>query len=189
MSELATQRQINRGYDDGLARSVEFVLTPLFLGAVGFGLDAWLGTRPLLAIALGLLGAVGIFVKMWLGYDREMRRHEADASWRRSPAARAEAAEAGGVTPAAHPTGPNVATSAESTAATRAVAPAAGTAARPSGPPRPGYVSALAATFRFFRNQADTGRGTAAVRARGVIAGPGPSAPAVRGDDDRGGGS
>lgn len=174
MSDLAAQRQINRGYDDGLARAIEFVLTPLFLGGIGFGLDAWLGTRPLLAIVLGLLGVVGVFVKMWLGYDREMRRHEADAAWRRSPAARAEAASAGAIA-AAHPVEPS--------------APAATGAARPSGPPRPGYVSALAATLRFFRNQADTGRGTAALRARGVIPGPGLASPALRGDDDRGDGS
>ena len=88
MSDLAAQRQINRGYDDGLARAIEFVLTPLVLGAIGFGLDGWLGTRPLFTIGLGVLGVVGIFVKMWLGYDREMRSHEAEGAWRRSPAER-----------------------------------------------------------------------------------------------------
>ena len=61
-------------------------------------------------------------------------------------------------------------------------------ATRPSRQPMPGYLSALAATFRFFRNQADTGRGTAALQARGVIPGPGPAV-APGGDDDRGGGS
>lgn len=183
MSDLAAQRQINRGYNDGFARSVEFVLTPLFLGAIGFGLDAWLGTRPLLAIVLGLLGVVGVFVKMWLGYDREMQRHEADASWRRSPAARAEAADAAA---AATPAAVTATPATPATPATTATTPARAT--RPSGPPMPGYMSALAATFRFFRNQADTGRGTAALQARGVIPGPGPSVATAR-DDDRGGGS
>jgi hypothetical protein len=29
-------------------------------------------------LALGAFGAAGIVVKLWLGYDREMRKHEAE---------------------------------------------------------------------------------------------------------------
>jgi hypothetical protein len=146
VSDLAAQRQINRGYDDGLARAIEFVLTPLVLGAIGFGLDAWLGTRPLFTISLGVLGVVGIFVKMWLGYDREMRGHEAEGAWRGSPAERERAA---GEAPAA-------AAVAELSAVRRPSA-----RAEAEAPPlsRPGYISAIAAGMRFFRNQATTPHG------------------------------
>lgn len=78
MSDLATRRQINRGYDDGMARAIEIVVTPLIFGGIGFLLDGWLDTRPAFTIGLGIFGVVGIFAKLWLGYDREMRRHESE---------------------------------------------------------------------------------------------------------------
>ncbi|HKH04963.1 MAG TPA: AtpZ/AtpI family protein [Acidimicrobiales bacterium] len=77
MSDLAARRQINRGYDDGLARAIELVVTPLIFGGIGFLVDGRLGTRPAFTIGLGIFGVVGIFAKLWLGYDREMRAHEA----------------------------------------------------------------------------------------------------------------
>jgi len=82
--DLAARRQLNRGYNDGLTRAVEIVGTPLLLGWVGFLLDGWLGIRPALTLVLGLVGVSGIFVKLWLGYDREMREHESKAVWARS---------------------------------------------------------------------------------------------------------
>jgi len=75
--DLAAKRQLNRGYGDGLSRAIEIVLTPVILGFLGSLIDGWLGTRPAFMIGLVVLGAVGIFVKLWIGYDREMRVHEA----------------------------------------------------------------------------------------------------------------
>jgi hypothetical protein len=144
MSDLAARRQLNRGYDDGMTRALEIVLTPLFLGGIGFALDAWLGTRPVLTITLGVLGVVGIFVKMWLGYDREMRAHEAEGAWRGTPAAAGE------------PQADEAAATVPTWQGVRRPAP------RPDASPalaRPGYVTAVAATFRFLRNQVDTRKG------------------------------
>jgi hypothetical protein len=84
--DLAARRQLNRGYSDGLSRAVEIVVTPLLFGYVGHLLDGWLGIRPVLTIVLAALAVTGLFVKLWLGYDREMRRHEAGAVWARSQA-------------------------------------------------------------------------------------------------------
>jgi hypothetical protein len=81
--DLAARRQLNRGYNDGLTRAVEIVGTPLLLGYVGFLIDGWLGIRPALTLVLGIVGVSGIFVKLWLGYDREMRELEAKAAWAR----------------------------------------------------------------------------------------------------------
>jgi hypothetical protein len=181
VSDLAAQRQVNRGYDDGLSRAIELVLTPLFLGGIGFALDAWLGTRPFLAIGLGVAGVVGIFVKLWLGYDREMRAHEAEAPWRRSPAERAAAATEAPAPAAASVPGP---------AAAPVPAPAGAHPTAPS-PVRPGYVSALAATLRYFRNQAATGKATTradaivAPRAAGPVR-PAPAAPPTPALDEQG---
>jgi hypothetical protein len=60
-----------------MARAIELVVTPLIFGGIGFLLDGWLDTRPAFTIGLGVFGVVGIFAKLWLGYDREMREHEA----------------------------------------------------------------------------------------------------------------
>ena len=83
MSDLRARQQLNRGYNDGLARGMEIVLTPLLLGGLGWLLDGWLGTDPFLALILGLLGAVGIFYKLKLGYDRKMVDEESGKPWTR----------------------------------------------------------------------------------------------------------
>jgi Putative F0F1-ATPase subunit Ca2+/Mg2+ transporter len=79
--DLAARRQLNRGYNDSLSRAVEIVATPLLFGWVGYLIDGWIGIRPVLTLVLATVGVAGIFVKMWLGYDRQMREHEARAVW------------------------------------------------------------------------------------------------------------
>lgn len=98
MFDLASRRQLNRGYSDGLSRAVEIVATPLLFGYVGYLLDGWAGIRPVLTIVLATLGVSGVFVKLWLGYDREMREHEAGAVWarRQRPAGDAPPGEGAG---------------------------------------------------------------------------------------------
>jgi hypothetical protein len=99
--DLAARRQLNRGYNDGLTRAVEIVGTPLLLGYLGFLIDGWVGIRPAMTLVLGIVGISGIFVKLWLGYDREMREHEAKAAWARPEAA----ADAGRISDGAPPGG------------------------------------------------------------------------------------
>jgi hypothetical protein len=95
--DLAARRQLNRGYNDGLTRAVEIVGTPLLLGYIGYVADGWLGIRPVLTLVFGILGVSGIFAKLWLGYDREMRELEAKATWARpQPAAEGDAPPGGG---------------------------------------------------------------------------------------------
>jgi F0F1-type ATP synthase assembly protein I len=85
--DVRAKQQLNRGYSDGLARGMEIMLTPLIFGGIGWLLDGWLGTAPFLAVGLGLFGAAGIFVKMKLGYDRQMTEAEAGKPWNRIDAA------------------------------------------------------------------------------------------------------
>jgi F0F1-type ATP synthase assembly protein I len=81
--DVRAKQQLNRGYSDGLARGFELVVAPLIMGAIGWLLDAWFGTEPFLAIGLGVFGVAGVFVKLWTGYDREMRVVEAGKPWAR----------------------------------------------------------------------------------------------------------
>lgn len=87
MFDLRAKQQLNRGYSDGMARGMEIVLTPLILGAIGWLLDGWLGTGHLLALVLGVLGVVGVFTKLKLGYDRQMIEAEAGKPWTRGTSA------------------------------------------------------------------------------------------------------
>ena len=87
MFDVRAKQQLNRGYSDGLARGFELVVAPLVMGGIGWLLDRWLGTGPFLAIAFGVLGVLGIFAKLWLGYDKEMSAVQDGKPWTRGAAA------------------------------------------------------------------------------------------------------
>jgi F0F1-type ATP synthase assembly protein I len=65
------------------AGSYELVVSPLILALIGFGLDRWLGTTPVLTILAAVVGLAGAVVKIYYGYAAEMDRHDADAPWSR----------------------------------------------------------------------------------------------------------
>jgi F0F1-type ATP synthase assembly protein I len=81
--DLRAKQQLNRGYSDGMARGMEVVAAPLLLGVFGRLVDGWAGTDPVFTLLLGLLGAAGIFVKLKLGYDKQMAQAEAGKPWKR----------------------------------------------------------------------------------------------------------
>ena len=93
MFDLAMRRKINRGFDDGFTRAVEIVVTPVLLGFFGSLIDGWLGTRPGFTIGLAIVGVCGIFAKLWLGYDREMKLEEAKLPGAQRPVADQAAGE------------------------------------------------------------------------------------------------
>ena len=77
MERSRQKRELNRGLGDAVVNSFEFAATvAIFVGA-GWLLDRWLGTTPWLMIVLAVLALVGLFAKLWYGYDAEMTRQEA----------------------------------------------------------------------------------------------------------------
>lgn len=86
MSRLDEQRDLNRGFGDGMSRAFEFAATPLVFGLLGHGVDLLLGTTPWFAIGLALFAVAGMFLRVWFGYDHEMRAHESGAAWSRDRA-------------------------------------------------------------------------------------------------------
>ena len=80
-------KALNRGYGDALGRGLELALTVLVMVGLGLLVDRMLGTAPLFAIVFTVVGFAGITVKLWLGYDLEMRKHESDAVWNRKDGA------------------------------------------------------------------------------------------------------
>lgn len=71
------RRALNQGFADALSRAVELAITPVIFGFLGWLLDRWLGTAPILMLALGLFTAVYLGWRMMAGYDSAMREHEA----------------------------------------------------------------------------------------------------------------
>jgi F0F1-type ATP synthase assembly protein I len=63
--------------------SYELVLSPVILALIGYGLDGWLGTRPVLTVIAAIVGLVGAAARLVYGYNAEMAEHERDAPWAR----------------------------------------------------------------------------------------------------------
>jgi F0F1-type ATP synthase assembly protein I len=73
-----------RGLGDGLSLAIEFVAVPLIFAVVGFGLDRWFGTGPLLAVVLGAVGFVGVLLRTYYAYLARMEYEEEGKPWTRS---------------------------------------------------------------------------------------------------------
>lgn len=66
------------GSEDGLAKAIEIVVTPVLFAVAGFGLDRWLDTGPWLAISFGMVAFVVKLLTEWYRYAERMRAHEAE---------------------------------------------------------------------------------------------------------------
>jgi F0F1-type ATP synthase assembly protein I len=75
------KRDSYKGFGDGMSRAFELAAVPVVFGGLGYLVDSWLGTRPLFIIGFVVFALIGIFIRMWFGYDQEMRAHEARADW------------------------------------------------------------------------------------------------------------
>lgn len=82
--QVREQGELYRGYGDTLSRALELALTPTIFGGLGWLLDNWIGTSPLFTLVLFVLAVVGMFARMWFGYETRMRAHEAAAPWARN---------------------------------------------------------------------------------------------------------
>lgn len=78
--ESSQRRELSRDLNrSGGGYELAVVVVLFTLG--GLALDRWLGLVPLFTIVLTLLGAFGAGVKIWVGYDRQMRRLEQEGPW------------------------------------------------------------------------------------------------------------
>ncbi len=74
--DLRDRQAAYNGFGDTLARAFEMVVTPLVCGFIGWLLDRWLGTSPVLTVALASLAVVSLAIKTYYGYTLEMKQHE-----------------------------------------------------------------------------------------------------------------
>jgi F0F1-type ATP synthase assembly protein I len=80
---------INPATDDKLGIGIDVALVTLAFLGIGYGLDRWLGTKPLFTIALVVLALIGEFLRFWYDYDARMKELEAQ----RASAGRASAVQ------------------------------------------------------------------------------------------------
>ena len=77
MADLSARREINRGAGDALSTACELAVTPALLALIGWRLDAWLGTSPLLLLVLFLFTICYEIWKHLARYDARMREQKA----------------------------------------------------------------------------------------------------------------
>jgi F0F1-type ATP synthase assembly protein I len=63
--------------DDTVGRGMDAAFTMLLFVGIGFAVDRWLGTTPVLMIALSVLAAVGLFYSWKARYMTKMEELEA----------------------------------------------------------------------------------------------------------------
>ena len=83
-AELAERQQLYQGFGETLALAFEVAFTPVIIGFMGYGLDRWLGTLPILTIVFAVLAVVGMSVRLYYGYEARMKVQEASAPWART---------------------------------------------------------------------------------------------------------
>ncbi len=71
------KRDSYNGFGNGLARAFELTATPALFGLIGHFVDGWANTTPWFTIGLVVFAIIGMFIKLWFGYDHEMKSHEA----------------------------------------------------------------------------------------------------------------
>jgi F0F1-type ATP synthase assembly protein I len=78
---------LNKGFADSMSRGIELTLTLVVMVGLGWLADRIFDTAPLFVIVFSVLGFAGTTVKLFLGYDREMKGHEEGAIWNRKSGA------------------------------------------------------------------------------------------------------
>jgi hypothetical protein len=86
--------ELYRGFGDGFTRAFELAVTPVIFGAMGYGLDRWLGLVPVFTTIFVLLTVVGLLLRTWYGYVYRMEALEASGPWARRPPAAAASTNA-----------------------------------------------------------------------------------------------
>lgn len=73
----------SKGYSTAMGRGFELAITLAVMVGLGLLADAVFDTTPVFVILFSVLGFAGITVKLYLGYDLEMKKHEEGAIWNR----------------------------------------------------------------------------------------------------------
>jgi F0F1-type ATP synthase assembly protein I len=81
----AERRSLNNAFGEALAYAFEFVAAALLFAGLGWLLDRWLGTEPVLTVVLALFGFVGVCLRTGYRYKEKVEREEEGKPWTRRP--------------------------------------------------------------------------------------------------------
>ena len=73
----SNEHTMSRGTDDKIGKGIDVALVTLAFLGIGYGLDRWLGTKPLFMVVLVVLALIGEFLRFWYDYDARMKVLEA----------------------------------------------------------------------------------------------------------------
>ena len=76
------RRQLSRDLNRS-SGGFELAFVAAIFGGLGLLVDRWMGTTPVFGLVFFLVGIVGTVVKLWLGYDQQMKRLEGEGPWAR----------------------------------------------------------------------------------------------------------
>jgi len=77
VADQSARRELNRGAGDALTTAFELSVTPVLMGLIGWGLDAWIGTSPLFLLVFFLFTVCYEVWKHLALYDARMRDQQA----------------------------------------------------------------------------------------------------------------
>ena len=83
--QLGDKRDLYNGFGMAMSRAVEFAVTPLIFGLLGWWIDGKLGLRPLFMLVLSLFTLCYMSWRMLYDYNTRMKELEAEASGRKTP--------------------------------------------------------------------------------------------------------
>jgi len=86
MPDRDDKRGMAQGFGEGysyVAAGFTFAIAILAFGALGWLVDGWLHTRPLVAVFLGLLGGAAAFLNLYYRVQRDIDRQKGAGSGKR----------------------------------------------------------------------------------------------------------
>jgi len=75
--DLSVKQELNRGSGDALATAFELALTPAIMALIGWKLDSWLGTGPVLLLSFFLFTVSYEIWKLFKRYEARMESEQA----------------------------------------------------------------------------------------------------------------
>jgi F0F1-type ATP synthase assembly protein I len=74
--DLSAKRELNNGFGNALTTAVELAVTPALMALLGWQVDRWLGTSPLVLVALFTFTFLYVAWREYTRYQQRMAEQE-----------------------------------------------------------------------------------------------------------------
>jgi hypothetical protein len=74
--DLSAKRELNNGFGNALSTAVELAVTPALMALVGWQIDRWLGTSPVVFLFLFTFTVAYVSWREYTRYQDRMARQE-----------------------------------------------------------------------------------------------------------------